>query len=137
MIEFLKNTSRGYIFSSSLPPSICASVLKALEILENEPELHRSLVENFTYLNQQVKQLGFQTGVTESAIIPVMLGDENTAFFYTKELEKRDILVNPVIYPAVRKRESRLRVSVMATHTRKQLDHFIEALAEIKNKSQN
>lgn len=131
IIHYLKHTSRAFVFSTSLPPVICASLLKSLEILKNEPKWHSQLWQNINYIKKELINFGFDIGNTESAIIPVIIGNEDLTYQITGRLEEEGIFVNPVVYPAVKKRESRLRASIMATHNEKDLQFFIEKLKKI------
>jgi glycine C-acetyltransferase len=125
--------SRSFIFTSALPPSVCASVIAALEVINLEPELLSNLRRNRKFLYDGLKGLGYNVQETPSALIPVILGNENKTYELTDELEKNGVYVNAVARPAVPRKTSRLRVSVMATHT---LDHLGTALEVFKRVGQ-
>lgn len=121
--------SRSFIFTTALPPSVCASVIAALDVINTEPELLLNLRRNREFLFEGLKSLGFNVRETPSALIPVLLGNENKTYELTDELEKNGVYVNAVARPAVPRETTRLRVSVMATHT---LNHLEDALEVFK-----
>ena len=131
IIHYLKHNSRSFVFSTSLPPSICAALLKVLEILNNEPQYHLRLWRNINYAKKELINLGFNVGNSKSAIIPIIIGDENMTFKAAYFLEREKIFVNPVIFPAVKLKESRLRVSIMSTHTDENLNFLVTKLKKI------
>jgi 7-keto-8-aminopelargonate synthetase-like enzyme len=117
LIDYLKHTARGFVFSAALPPATCAALIAAMDVIEEEPQWVIRLHENAELLRKGLQQLGFRTGPSVSAIIPIIVGDDLTAYQLTRALHALGIYVSPVAYPAVRKGEARVRVSVMATHT--------------------
>ena len=133
IIEYIKHNCRPFVFSNSLPPAICAAAYKAIEIIENEPIINYKLRNNIDYLKNELINLNFDIGKTNSAIIPIILKDDTLTYKATGLLEEENIYVNPVAFPAVKKRESRIRISVTATHSEKDLSFLIEKLKKIKN----
>ncbi len=131
IIHYLKHTSRAFVFSTSLPPAVSAAVLKAIEIINTQPELHAQLSANINYTITSLKAQGFNIGLTESAIIPIILKNEKLVYKLTGILENEGIFVSPVAYPAVRKKESRIRISVMATHTKNDLNFLLDTLSKV------
>ena len=129
MIDYLMHHSRPLIFSASIPPSAAAAALAALEIIEAEPERLDALWENTAYVSKAIKEMGFDTTAGETPIIPIYIRDNNLTFQFTQRLFDEGIFVNPVVSPAVRSDSSMIRMSIMATHTRWQLD---EALGKIE-----
>jgi glycine C-acetyltransferase len=117
MIDFLKHYSRGFVFSAALPPATCAALIASLDVIEQEPEWMIRLHENSQLMRKGLQRLGFDTGSSASAIIPVIVGNDLIAYQLTRALQALGIYVSPVAYPAVKKGAARLRVSVMATHT--------------------
>jgi|SRR3989339_778052 len=134
VIHYLKHNSRSFVFSTSLPPAICASLLKAIEVIETEPIWHQKLWQNINYITKELLNKGYNIGKTESAIIPIIFKNDDLTYLITKELEQEGIFVSPVVYPAVRKNESRIRVSIMASHTDDDLQFFLEKLNKIYDK---
>ena len=131
VIEHIRHEARSEIFSAAPPPSSMAAVLKALEIVEREPERRKRLWEHTEYMKRELKTLGFETGQSASPVIPIVVGDDITAFRITRRLQDCGVFVNPVVAPAVPPGRAMIRTSYMATHTREQLDRALEALATI------
>ena len=131
VIDWIKHLARSLIFSAAPPPASVASVLKALEILQREPERRERLWQNTRYMMREFSNLGFDTLSSESPVIPLLVGDDMTTFEMTMRLQKRGVFVNPVISPAVPPEMAMIRTSYMATHTRDQLDRALEAIAAV------
>ncbi|HEY0023872.1 MAG TPA: aminotransferase class I/II-fold pyridoxal phosphate-dependent enzyme [Longimicrobium sp.] len=134
VIHYLKHHARPLIFSASMPPSAVATVLACLDIMEREPERRRTLWTNAAYLRDGLTALGFDTGVSETPIIPVTTGDIEHTFVFWRELFDGGVFTNPVLPPAVPESACRLRTSVMATHTTDQLDKVLDAFARVGRK---
>ncbi len=133
IVHSLKHYSRSFMFTTSLPPIISASVLKALEIMEQEPQWYQQLQHNIAFMKKSLEEANFQTGLIESAIIIIKIGNETIAHAATQALEERGIFVTCAVYPIVRKREAVLRITLMATHTQQELSFFVETLKQIKH----
>ena len=129
-VDYLKHKARSLIFSASMPPSAVASVIAALEIIQSEPERIEQLWANTRYAMQLLHEEGFDTGVTESPIIPVYIRDNYKTFYITKMLQEDGIFVNPVVSPAVPSDSSLIRFSLMATHTFSQIEEAVEKLTK-------
>ena len=130
-IHFLKHHSRALIFSASPPPASVASVLKALEIIQREPERIGRLWDNTNRLQAGLKELGFDTRNSETPIIPVLVGDNLRAFRMCKRLQEEGVFVNPVVFPAVPPGDQLIRLSLMSTHTFEQIDFALEKIGAI------
>ena len=130
-IHYLKHHSRALIFSASPPPSAVASVLKALEILQKEPERREKLWANTKRLHQGCKQLGFNTHNAETPIIPVIIGDNMKVFMMCKRLNEEGVFVNPVVSPAVPPGDQLIRLSLMSTHTFEQIDFALDKFEKV------
>ncbi len=128
VINYIKHNSRSLIFSASMTPSSVATVLAAIEIMESEPERIEHLWEITEYAKNGFKSAGFNTGKTESPIIPLFIGDDVKALQLTMLLLEDGIFVNPVVSPAVPREDSLIRYSLMATHTKEQVDISIEKI---------
>lgn len=128
-IDYVKHHSRPLIFSASMPPSAVATVITCLEILQKEPERKDRLWKNYYKMKNGYQQLGFNTGNSETPIIPIIIGDDMLTIEFWKNLFKAGIFCNPVISPAVPKDLSLLRTSYMATHTDSELDTVLEIFA--------
>lgn len=130
-IHFLKHHSRALIFSASPPPASVAAVLKALEILQREPERRFRLWENTKHLADGLRSLGFDLGLSETPIIPVLVGDNMKVFVFCRRLQEEGVFVNPVVAPAVQPGNQLIRISLMSTHTPQQIDFALEKLGKV------
>jgi 8-amino-7-oxononanoate synthase len=131
VINFIKHTGRSMIFSASLPPALVASVSAAIDIIDEEPQLLTKLWNNTRKMLQGYKDLGFDTGTSETPIIPIIIGDTMKVFGMCRLLYEDGIFVNPVASPAVPPGRELLRTSYMATHTDEQLDRVLEAFKKV------
>ena len=134
IINFIKHNSRSLIFSASMTPASVATVLAAIKIMKNEPERIKHLWEITDYALNGFKSMGFNTGKSESPIIPLFIGDDVKALTLTKVLLEDGIFINPVVSPAVPKEDSLIRYSLMATHTKEQVDISIEKITKAAKK---
>ncbi|HCJ11005.1 MAG TPA: 8-amino-7-oxononanoate synthase [Clostridiales bacterium] len=134
VVEYLRFYSRSYMFSTALPPAVTASLIAALEVIETESELRARLWENIRYMREGLTDLGLDLGESETAIFPIIIGDDWKVKEMTRLLHEDGVFVNGVLYPAVARRLSRIRLSLMATHTREDLDLTIEACARAARK---
>jgi glycine C-acetyltransferase len=130
IINYLRFFARSYMFSASLPPTVVATVLAALDVLEKEPELHQRLRDNINYTASCLRQLGFPAN-TLTPIFPLMVPAEMNIRDASFEFHQKRIFVNSIEYPAVPKSQQRFRVSIMATHTKEDIDRLMEVIAEI------
>jgi 8-amino-7-oxononanoate synthase len=121
-INYIKHHSRTLIFSASITPASAATVLAALEIIKNEPERIKQLWDVTHHAISGFKSLGFDIGSTETPIIPLYIRDNLKTLILTKKLLDEGVFVNPVISPAVSKDSTLIRFSLMATHTKEQVD---------------
>jgi 7-keto-8-aminopelargonate synthetase-like enzyme len=108
-----------------------ASVLKAVEIIEREPERRARLWENTRFMADGLRGLGFDTGDSQTPVIPVVVGEDRVAFFLARRLQEEGVFVNPVVAPAVTPGRALLRTSYMATHSRDQLERALAAFAKV------
>jgi 8-amino-7-oxononanoate synthase len=130
-IEYLKYNARSLMFSASATPASTASALAALEIMKSEPERIERLRYLTKYTIEKVRAKGFETGPTETPIIPLYIRDDNKTFLFTNLLFQHGVFVSPVISPAVKSENSLVRFALMATHTEEQIDHAIEIMYEV------
>ena len=133
-INFIKHNSRSLIFSASMTPASAATVLAAIDIMESEPERIKHLWDMTKYALNGFKSAGFDTGKSESPIIPLFIRDDVKALKLTRMLLEDGVFVNPVVSPAVPKEDSLIRYSLMATHTKKQVDISIEKITKAAKK---
>ncbi len=131
IIDYIKHHSRPLIFSASMAPATVAAVIAALDIIEQEPERREQLWRNATHLRSGLQELGFNTGRSETPIIPVILGDDTLTFRFWRALFDRGIFTNAAVRQAVAPGGSLLRTSVIATHTPVQIDRVLEAFHEV------
>ena len=121
VINYLMHMARPFVFSASASPASVAAVLGALDVMAAEPERRQRLWENARFLKQGFQELGFDTGKSESPIIPIVVGDWDRCLEVWRFLQEEGIFVNPVLPPAVPPGRCMIRISVTAGHTREQL----------------
>ncbi len=126
VVNYIKHHARALIFSASMPPSAVATVSKALDILQQEPERLTRLWNNTRKMKTAFDEMGFNTGNSQTPIIPIILGDDMVTFAFWKALFEKGIFANPVISPAVEPGRSLIRTSYMATHSDDELDQVLE-----------
>lgn len=131
VIHYLKHHARTLIFSASMPPASVATVLAALEVIEEEPERREALWRNTRRMQEGLKNLGYDIGKSETPIIPVLIGDLGEMVVLWKALFDAGVFTNSVIPPAVPDHSCRLRLSVMATHTNEQIDFVLDAFTRV------
>jgi 8-amino-7-oxononanoate synthase len=133
VIDFIKHVGRSMIFSASLPPSLVASVSTALDIIEEQPQLRTQLWKNTHKMLKGYKELGYDTGTSETPIVPIIIRDSIKVYEMCKFLFENGVFVNPVVSPAVPPGRELLRTSYMATHTEEQLDKVLGAFKKVGN----
>lgn len=133
-INFLKHNARSLMFSASIAPANAASALAAVDIMEKEPEHIQRLWDNTHYAMKLLQEAGFDTGHTETPIIPIFIRDDYNTFKITKMLLEQGVFVNPVVSPAVASTSALLRYSLMATHTFDQIEESVEKITKCANK---
>ncbi len=126
--NYLRHNSRSYIFSASITPASTAAVGAALDIIESEPERIQNLWDVTRYALDGFRRIGCEIGNTSTPIIPLFIRDNNTTFMITRDLFEEGIFVNPVVSPAVPSEDTLIRFSLMATHTKKQVDYALEKI---------
>jgi 8-amino-7-oxononanoate synthase len=134
VIDYLRLHSRSYIFSASITPAATAAADAALEIMISEPERLEHLWELTHYALDGFRQMGCEIGRTQTPIIPLYIRDNDLTFLIVRELFDAGIFVNPVVSPAVAPQDTLIRFSLMATHTREQLDYAMDAIRKLFRK---
>jgi 8-amino-7-oxononanoate synthase len=129
-INYIKHNSRTLIFSASMTPASVASVMAAMDIMISEPERINRLWDNTHYALKGFGEMGFDTGKSETPIIPLFIRDDIKALVLTQKLLSDGIFVNPIVSPAVPKEKCLIRYSLMATHTREQIEISIEKITK-------
>ncbi len=125
IISYIKHNGAGHIFSASIPASIVATVLGALDIIKNEPERRERLRENAQYFASALKNIGFKINSGSVPIIHMALGHSTLAFAAYKVMLERGVYVNPIMPPAIPEEEAGFRISLMASHVREYLDRAL------------
>ena len=125
IIDYLKHEARSLVFSAAMPPSAVATVHAALEIIKSEPERREQLWKNARKMQDGLKSMGFNTGISETPVIPVIVGEDLDTFIFWKRLFDEGVFTNPVVRPGVPPGTARLRTSYMASHTDTQLDFVL------------
>jgi 8-amino-7-oxononanoate synthase len=131
VVNWIKHLGRSMIFSASLPPPLVAAVSTALDIIEEQPELRARLWRNAHKMLKGYKTLGYDTGTSETPIIPILIKDTMKTYQMCKLLFENGVFVNAVISPAVPPGRELLRTSYMATHTEEQLDEVLAAFEKV------
>jgi 8-amino-7-oxononanoate synthase len=131
VIHYVQHHARSLIFSASMPPGNVAAVCAALEVMIAEPERVVRVNEIANYMRKEFGRLGFDTGPSQTPIIPIMIGDEYATFATWKALFEEGVYTNPVIPPAVPPNKALLRTSYMATHTESQLAFVLEKFEKV------
>jgi 8-amino-7-oxononanoate synthase len=135
VLDFIQHFGRSFVFAAAPAPSCVAAALAALQIMSEEPERAEKLRENFTYMRLGLQGMGYNTGPTETAVIPLYIGDEwKTIMLWKDLLEEANVYTNPFISPGVPRNKALIRTSYMATHTREQLDRGLEAFRKYGRK---
>jgi glycine C-acetyltransferase len=134
LVRLLNFYSRSYMFSTAMTPQVAGSLIAAIDVIGSEPELREQLWWNINYFKKNLSELGFNLGNSETAIFPLILGNDNLVKDTVRTLHEMDIYVNPVLYPAVSRRLARIRMSLMATHTKEHLDKALNALEYVGRK---
>ncbi|MCK5127868.1 MAG: aminotransferase class I/II-fold pyridoxal phosphate-dependent enzyme [candidate division Zixibacteria bacterium] len=133
-IHYVKHFARELIFSASIPPGAAAAAIKALEIIQSEPERREQLWKNTNRMHKGLRDLGYDIGETQTPVVPVMIGDDLTCFKLWKDLSDEGIFANAVVPPAVAPKMSLIRTSYTATHTDEQLDKVLDTFARLGKK---
>mgnify|MGYP003732988879 FL=1 len=125
------NHSRSWLLSGSQPPGVAAAQKAAIEVLRDEPEHHEKLWSNTEYFRKEMQSLGFDTGVSETPIIPVMCGESRLAKKLSEELYKKGIFALPIVFPMVAKDKARIRCMISSGLTKEDLDIVIGSFSEV------
>jgi 8-amino-7-oxononanoate synthase len=137
LIDHLVNFARPFIFATALPPILCETAREAFCVIEEEPALLKKLWANIREVYQGLTGLGFRLEKPESAVLPVILGDEKTTLEAFETLLARGIFIPAVRYPTVPKGKARLRVTVSAAHTKKDMHELLKAFQILRNKNKS
>jgi glycine C-acetyltransferase len=131
LIEFLYHRARPFLFSTSHPPAVAAACIAAIDVLLDEPEIMERLWENTRYFKSGLERLGFDTGISESPITPVIAGDSAKANTLSDRLFQEGVFAQAIGYPTVPREKARVRTIVTATHTREDLQYALDAFGKV------
>ena len=134
LVKFAWNRSRTWLLSSSHPPSVVAATIASIDVLETEPQHVRNLWDNTNYFKKAVDDLGFNTGKSQTPIIPIIVGESSKAKALSDRLYEKGIFVVPIVFPMVARDLARIRVQMNAKLTKEQLDTVIMEIEEIGKK---
>jgi glycine C-acetyltransferase len=134
LIEFLYHRARPFLFSTSHPPGVAAACLAAFDVLEQEPERIEALWDNTRYFKKGLTEAGFNTGISETPITPVIVGEAALAHQLSRELFAEGVLATGIGFPTVPKGRARVRTIVTATHTKAELDQALEVFGKVGKK---
>lgn len=129
--NYLRHHSRSYIFTASITPASTATALKAIDIMEEEPERQEHLWEITKFALEGFRNMGCEIGKTSTPIIPLFIRDDFKTFAITHDLFEEGIFVNPVVTPAVAPQDTLIRFSLMATHTKEQVETALEKIQKV------
>jgi len=131
LIDFLYHRARPFLFSTSHPPSVVLTCMAALDVLMEEPEIIERLWENTRFFKEGLRRLGFDTGLSESPITPVIAGEGAKAMLLSDKLFARGVFAQGIAFPTVARDKARVRTIVTATHTREDLQYALDAFAAV------
>jgi len=131
VIHYMRHHARSLIFSASMPPYAVATVQKSLDLIKAEPERRQRVNAIADRMRNDFKRMGYDTGESETPIVPVIIGELERTFMFWKRLFQEGVFTNPVVAPAVPPTSSRIRTSYMATHTEENLDLISSAFRKV------
>jgi glycine C-acetyltransferase len=131
LIDFLYHRARPFLFSTSHPPAVAASCLAAFDVLEQEPERIDRLWDNTRYFKKGLTEAGFNTGISETPITPIIVGEAALAHQLSRELFQEGVFATGIGFPTVAKGKARVRTIVTSEHTREELDRALEAFRKV------
>ena len=131
LIEFLYHRARPFLFSTSHPPAVAAACIAAIDVLLEEPQIIDQLWDNTRFFKAGLQRLGFNTGMSESPITPVIVGDGALAMRLSDRLFDSGVFAQGIAFPTVARDKARVRTIVTATHTRQQLQFALDAFANV------
>ena len=131
IVSLLRQRSRPYLFSNTIPPVITYTAIKTIDMLIESDHLRKKLILNTNYFRKKIQSIGYNIKQGTHPIVPIMLGDAKLAKKVSEEMLKKDVFVIGFSYPVVPKGEARIRVQISAAHTQEQLDYTIEAFKQV------
>ncbi|MEK6715171.1 MAG: 8-amino-7-oxononanoate synthase [Candidatus Omnitrophota bacterium] len=131
LIDYLINKARPFIYTTALPVSVCAGAIAALDIIESDGLLRSGLSENIKFFRQALRSLGFKNSLDPTPVIPLLIGDAVKTMEFSRRLFSKGVFVQGIRPPTVPAGTSRLRITLMATHKKKDLEFALDKIAEI------
>ena len=131
LIDYVNAFGRSRFFSCNLAPMIAAGLLAGLRIVENEPELRARLWSNVAYMRRRFAEEGIDIGKSTSQVMPVLVNNDAKVFAIAERIQERGLFLQPVTYPAVPKHKSRLRISISAAHSERDLEQAVQVIASV------
>ena len=133
LIDLIRNRSAAYIYTTAMPPDACASTTAALDLIQRDASLRQRLRHNTTTISQHLQTLGFDLAQSQTHIIPILVGDAKKTVEISEYLYNRGIYLYGIRPPTVPEGQSRLRLSVMATHTDDDIAQLLDAMTEVRH----
>lgn len=133
LIDWLKSRGRPFLFSTSLTPGAAGAALASIQLMQDHPELVEKVWENAIYFKEKLKKIGYDIGVSETPITPVILGDESLTQQFSKKFIENGLYVKPIVYPTVPLGTGRVRNMPTAAHTKEMLDHAVAIYQKVGN----
>ncbi|EMF0088530.1 glycine C-acetyltransferase [Enterococcus hirae] len=133
LIDWLKSRGRPFLFSTSLTPGAAGAALASIQLMQDHPELVEKVWENAIYFKEKLKKIGYDIGVSETPITPVILGDESLTQQFSKKLIENGLYVKPIVYPTVPLGTGCVRNMPTAAHTKEMLDHAVAIYQKVGN----
>ena len=134
LIDLIRNRSAAYIYTTAMPPDACASTTAALDLIQRDTSLRQRLWHNTKTISQHLQNLGFDLAQSQTHIIPILVGDAQKTVEISEHLYNRGIYLYGIRPPTVPEGQSRLRLSVMATHTDDDIAQLLDAMTEVRHK---
>ncbi len=131
IIDLLRQRSRPYLFSNTIPPAIVYTAIKTIEMLTSSDDLRKKLIFNTNYFRKRIQEIGYKIKDGTHPIVPIMLGDAKLAQEVSKKMLEKGVFVIGFFYPVVPKNQARIRVQISAAHTQKQIDYVLNAFKNV------
>jgi 8-amino-7-oxononanoate synthase len=132
LIDLIRNRSAPYIYTTAMPPDACATTTVALDLISNTPDIRQRLWHNIKTIRNGLQILGFDLGTSQTQIIPIIIGEDTKTVAISNDLYERGIYLYGIRPPTVPEGQSRLRLSVMATHSEEDIHALLNAMAAIR-----
>lgn len=132
LINYLRNKARTFMYTTALPPAVCAASIAGIKLIQKDLSLRKSLWHNVRYLKERLKLLKLNVISSESPIIPIVIGDAKKAVNVSRFLFNRGVLIPAIRPPTVPDESSRLRITVMSTHTKDDLERLLDVLEDVQ-----